>query len=295
MDTSRKTILFYDLSGFYTHLADAVVGEFANVLYFSQWEKAFSLSRDAMPGYGLEGVERVEDFFEAANRADLVVFPDVGMVGLQQQLRDQGMPVWGSGKGARLERDRWFLRTIVEQCGLDTSTAMLVRGLDKLREFLRDADECWVKMSNFRGDMETFHHESYFTTQTWLDELAAKLGGFQQICEFIIEQPIEDEDGNDVCEVGIDAMVIDGRLMTPALWGYELKAAAYVGWAGPVPTGSSTCTTRLSRCSRASTIAAPCPTRCASPVRTPISLTSRRGSRRRPPRSSLTLSRTSAR
>lgn len=234
LDTARKTVLFYDLSGFYTHLAEAVVGEFANVLYFSQWERAFSLSRDAMPGYGLEGIERVEDFFEATNRADLVVFPDVGMVGLQQQLRDQGMPVWGSGKGARLERDRWFLRTIVDQCGLDTSIAMVIKGLDQLRELLRESEECFIKMSNFRGDMETFHHETYFETQSWLDELASKLGGFQTICEFIVEQPIQDEDG-EACEVGIDAMVIDGKLMTPALWGYEVKDSAYLGMVGAVP------------------------------------------------------------
>jgi hypothetical protein len=235
VDTSHKTVLFYDLSGFYTHLADAVVGEFGKVLYFSQWERAFSLSRDAMPGYGIDGVERVEDFFEATHRADLVVFPDVGMVGLQEQLRQQGMPVWGSGKGARLERDRWFLRSIVNEVGLDTSVAMLIRGLDKLREFLRDADECYIKLSNFRGDMETFHHKNYFATQSWLDELAAKLGAFQDICEFIIEQPIEDEDGDQVCEVGIDAMVIDGKLMRPALWGYEIKDQAYVGMVGAVP------------------------------------------------------------
>jgi hypothetical protein len=111
---------------------------------------------------------------------------------------------------------------------------MLVKGLDKLREFLRDADECFIKLSNFRGDMETFHHESYFATQSWLDELAAKLGAFQDICEFIVEQPIQDEDG-EACEVGIDAMVVDGKLMTPSLWGYEVKDQAYVGLVGGVP------------------------------------------------------------
>src|SRR5215469_5777407 len=121
MDVSRKTVLIWDASASYTHVAESVVGEFANVLYFVPWEKGFSVARDYIPGMGLDGVERVADFFDSLDRADLVVFTDVGQPGLQEYLRGHGMPVFGSGRAAVLERDRWVLKGELRSAGIDYS------------------------------------------------------------------------------------------------------------------------------------------------------------------------------
>ena len=86
-DPSRQRILIHDLAGSYTHLAEALVGQFAAVDYFSLYQTAFKSAPATMPGVGIEGVTRVEDFFDALDRADLVMFPDVGMIGLQKWLR----------------------------------------------------------------------------------------------------------------------------------------------------------------------------------------------------------------
>ena len=110
IDVSRKTALFFDASAGYTHIAEAVVPEFARVLYFNNWETAFPQARDITPGIGLEGVERVSDFFDALEDADVAIFTDVGNGGLQEFLRARGMPVFGSGRSEALERDRWFLK-----------------------------------------------------------------------------------------------------------------------------------------------------------------------------------------
>ncbi len=57
-DLSRRTVLFWDASGGYTHMAEAVVGDFARVLYYVPWERGFPSTNDALPGEGLDGIER---------------------------------------------------------------------------------------------------------------------------------------------------------------------------------------------------------------------------------------------
>lgn len=241
MQTDKATVLFYDASGGYVHMAESIAPAVAKVLYHSHWANAFPKSRDALPGVGLDGVERVSDFFDALEHADVVVFPDVGNIGLQRWLVKQGYPVWGAGIGSLLEQDRWRLREVLKASGLPVTEAVLVHGLDNLREMLRETDDCYIKMSFWRGDCETFHHLSYFASQTWLDDMGVRLGPYQTEAEFIVEQPI---DGH-ACEVGIDGFLVDGQLLTPALWGYEVKDAAYLGTTAAVPPRLLDCYDKL--------------------------------------------------
>jgi hypothetical protein len=230
-DLSRKTVLFHDLSGSFTHIAEAVVSQFGRTLYYSFYESALPSVRDYLPGVGLEGIERVTDFDDALERADLVVFTDVGRAGLQKRLREQGVAVWGAGLGSRLEQDRVALKTVLKECGLPVANWTLVRGLDALRDVLAAKDDLYVKFSMFRSTLETYHHLSFFASQTWLDELGVKLGPWRDDAEFIVEEPIE---GHAV-EVGIDGFLVDGELLTPTLWGYEHKDLCYVGTTAEVP------------------------------------------------------------
>jgi len=227
MDVSRKTVLFWDASASYTHIAQSVVEEFANVLYFSPWERGFSISRDYIPGTGLDGVERVSDFFDSLDRADLVVFSDVGQSGLQEYLRGHGMPVFGSARAAVLERDRWTLKQSLKGAGIDVNDAFPVRGLDQLRALLQRTDDVWVKFSWFRGDVETFHHLTYAQSRAKLAKWELALGPYAEVTDFYVEPPIE----SDLCaEVGADpAWVCRGLFPARMLWGYEDKDAGYVG------------------------------------------------------------------
>lgn len=233
MDVSRKTVLFYDASAGYIHVAESVVNEFAAVKYFCPWERGFSVAKDFIPGLGLPGIERVADFFSALDRTDLVVFTDVGMPGLQMYLRQQGMPVFGSASAAELERDRWRLKGHLHKADIDTSDGYLIQGLDTLRKLLQAQEDLWIKFSYFRGDVETYHHRSYAQSRHKLADWELRLGPYGDIAQFIIEQPIR----SDVCvEVGMDPpWVCDGNFPQTFLWGYEQKDAAYCGTTHRLP------------------------------------------------------------
>lgn len=235
IDLSDKTVLFFDASGGFTHMAEAVAGDFGRVLYFSIWETAFPLSRNYLPGTGLDAIERVDDFFDALDQTDLVVFTDVGQGGLQEYLRRQGMPVFGSGAASLIERDRWFLKSVCKKYALNCADAIPVTGIENLRNVLGEMDEegVHVKLTRFRGDTETFKHEDRLDTERRLNELALKMEPYGDRAEFVVEQSIE---GSPCVEVGADLpVVVEGLYPQTTTWGYEIKGEAYAGRVGPLP------------------------------------------------------------
>lgn len=233
-DLSRKTVAICDLGGDYTHLAEAVVDDYAEVLYWTPSDASFRRARDLLPGIGLAGIERIDDLFDHLDRCDLLVFPDVGYAGLQGFMRKRGMPIFGSGDADRLERDRGFLREVCKQLDIQIAAGVDVRGMDTLRKVLRTASDLWVKLSWFRGDGETFQHQGPVLSQSILDELSLKLGPYGSLAEFVVETPIADDDGPCV-EIGFDTFCADGRFPTAGLFGYEVKDSAFVGSTAYLP------------------------------------------------------------
>ena len=243
-DLSRRSVLVFDSSASYTHIAQACVPDFANVYYYSIWEKAFPISNDLLPGIGVPGIERVSDFFEALDKTDLVIFTDVGNCGLQEYLRRQGMLVFGSGIGGRIEQDRWGLKETARGVGIDISDAVLIHGIDNLRKILATESDLYIKLSYFRGNMESYHHVSPTASKMWVEDVALRLGPYGPLAEFIVEQPI----AGDVCvEVGADpAFVCDGRFPSTMLWGFEEKDAAYIGTTHALPSRIESVISKLS-------------------------------------------------
>src|SRR5258708_35511643 len=147
-----------DLSASFTHIAEAVALDVKRCLYHSNWQTGFPYTRDFLPGIGLDYVERADNLFDYLSEVDWFVFCDVGLGDLQEYLRTQGYPVCGSGSGQLLEQDRWALRSIAQGAGLQVAEAELVHGIDELRAVLRQAEKCYVKVSLWRGLMETYCH-----------------------------------------------------------------------------------------------------------------------------------------
>ncbi len=246
VDLSNKVAVFYDASGSYVHVAEGVAGDFGRILYYSSGpESGFPIPKNFLPGYGVDGIERIgvgqelEDFWDAVEIADLVVFTDVGNYGLQAYLRGQNVPVFGSGRAGRLEQDRLYLKSVAIKLGLDVASHFSIRGIDQLRDFLmggpdnEPAGECYVKLSYWRGLAETFHHTEPFMSRSWLDELSLEAGPYAQLIEFLIESPIDDEP---CIEVGIDSYCVDGLYPETMMWGYEAdKDNCYVGTTGQLP------------------------------------------------------------
>lgn len=133
----NSTCLVFD-NGLFVPLAERLSRNgFGRVLYHSPFEEGFSTLNEAIIGYGLEGVERVNDIWAVKDEVDVWCFPDIEHAGLQLELESQGRYVWGSRKGDSLELFREKFHRVLEQVGLDVPKFRTIQGLTKLSEFLK--------------------------------------------------------------------------------------------------------------------------------------------------------------
>jgi hypothetical protein len=237
-----KTVLIVD-NGLFVSLAQTLARRFGKVLYYSPWEQSFPRSNDTLVGYGIPGVTRVDSIWPVIDDVDLFVFPDIFHGPLQVYLRKQGKRVWGSGIGENLEIIRGLFKRLIRSAGLEVGPFRQIRGLDRLRDFLKDNDDHYVKISRTRGDMETFHAPTYKLIEPRLDQLEHMLGAKKHIQEFIVEAPIAP-----AIEVGYDGYTIDGKYPQTALYGVEIKDTAYLGQVVPyrqLPAGVQEVNRRL--------------------------------------------------
>lgn len=219
-----KTALLYD-HGLSPFVATKLAEEF-RVLYYSPYEAdAFPVSRKKLWGT-LPGVERISDFFAAVAEADFVVFPDHGAGDLQVYLKKQGVPVWGSGIAESLELDRIRFRKLQQALGMPAPKSHVLYGLDELKDHLerKENEHQYIKLSEWRGDLETYHHQSWWLSETWLKDLDHRLGPMRDRLVFLAEEAVDD-----AVEVGFDGLFIVNGFASPCVYGYEIKDIAYVG------------------------------------------------------------------
>jgi len=224
MDLKDKTIYIYD-NGLFATWAEKLTESFGRVLYYCPFKNAFPRSQQYVIGTGLKGVERVTNFWDHIQDADIFFFPDVYDGDLQLHLReDLGYPVWGAAKGEELELMRWQTKMFLKKdLHLPVQPVERIIGIDELRAYLMDTEDKYVKISMLRGDFETFHHVNYQLSEPLLDDIEQKLGPYKESKEFIVEDAIEG------VEVGYDGFSIDGQFPDPSLFGYEIKDVAYIG------------------------------------------------------------------
>jgi hypothetical protein len=224
MSLKNKTALVWD-QGSFLPFAQALGGEggFGRVFYYSPRTSFMSKSQDALVGRDIEPLERVDSFWSYVNEADTIVFPDCGDGDLQHWLREKGYSVWGSARAEMLELDRWNFRKLLEELKQPVPDTVRVIGIKALREEIKNREDCYIKTSFFRGDLETRHFTSYDIDKPWIDELELHLGPHAVEIELIIEDPI--------CgiEPGYDGFCIDGKFPKTAMFGYEAKDSSYLG------------------------------------------------------------------
>lgn len=221
--------LVFDPVGRYVHIAQGIART-DDVVYYSPTRQGANDPFDYLPGLGLRHITRTNDPFEDINSIDCFVFPGVGDCYLQEYLRANGVAVFGAGKHSLTEQDRMEMRRQAHD--FELVPAMPIVGTDALRKYLKETDDCYIKISFLRGVMETFHHINYKVTEVWLDNLVQKLGPYASRAEFIVEDPIN----ADLCvEVGVDTFVCDGLSIEHPCWGYEVKDAFYAATTGAVP------------------------------------------------------------
>lgn len=188
------------------------------------YSQAFPKSFAAKIGFGLEGVERVDNFWQAADRADMVICPDTFSADLVYHLKKIEKPYFGAGEAESLEHDRAEMKQIQKAVGLPVGPYKSITGIEPLIEYLKTHDDKWIKINQFRGDIETFHHDTWSASQAqFLGRMLIDFGANAPFIEFLVEDPIEG------IEVGFDGFCIDGEYPMPCLVGYEAKDEGYVG------------------------------------------------------------------
>ena len=222
MNYKTKSICLID-NGIFCETAVKLSEFFGRVYYYSPWEETFVKSNNMLPGYGIPGVERINEPLKIIDDVDLWVFPDLYHAGLQFHLQELGKRVWGSRDGQELELLRDDSKKYLKKLGLPVGKYEVITGLDKLRAYLKEHDNKFVKVSVTRGDFETFNAKNYNFIEVKLDELEHNLGAKKHVAEFIVEDTIEG------IEIGYDGYSVDGQFPESSIVGLEVKDKGYVG------------------------------------------------------------------
>lgn len=212
--------------GSFISLADKLSETCPSVSYHAPIEREFRSIDEAVIGYGIPNVHRIESFMDpdVVKETDLYVFPDIGYTGEQRYLRSIGKPVWGSMGGDELERLRTKFVSTVKKLGLPMVHTEKIRGLDALCEYLKDKKNVWVKVNEFRDNMETWHHQDWLHSQPMLRRLYITFGVAPELVWFVVQDAL---DG--ATEIGYDGLSVDGWFPDSSYQGYEKKNELYLG------------------------------------------------------------------
>lgn len=198
------------------------------VLYWSPYEKGSSTIQEACLGDGFPDIERTMDFWPIKNDIDLFIFPDIERSGLQLELESQGKAVWGSRKADALELNREKFLNVIERIGLRLPEYEIVAGLTKLRAYLEDKEDQYIKVSRWRGDFETYHWRNWQMDRLIFDLWGTRFGPLQDRIRFLVFPAIKTD-----LEIGADTYTVDGQWPDVMLNGLECKNKSYFGVVTP--------------------------------------------------------------
>lgn len=223
-DTKQVVACVFDNpNGLFLPLAQKLSESMDRVYYTTPCEEGFSTINKSVVGKGFEGVIRVRDMWSVKKECDLFVFPDIEHSAKQLELEEQGKAVWGSRTGDIQELDRGlFLRTL-KKVGLDVPPYEIVVGITNLKNHLRTRKDKYVKISRYRGSMETWHWRDWTLDRSLLDFYAVKFGPPGEHLEFFVLDNIETP-----LEVGGDTYSVDGGWPSLMLHGDEHKDKGYI-------------------------------------------------------------------
>jgi len=209
--------------GMFLELALRLGRDLKKVYYATPWETAMSRYESRVIGDGYEEIERVEDIFDVIEKVDFAVFPDVHHGGMQLYFERQGIPIWGARRGDRLELNKLMFKRLQAELGMNHADYDVIEGVEKLREHFKKEKDRWIKITpQYRGNVESSHHEDYLSSRGFLADVSQQFGLFQDHIKFLSEKPIKAK-----LESGLDTYCVDGKHPKVAIQGYEAKDMAY--------------------------------------------------------------------
>lgn len=230
MEAKDATFLVWD-HGLFLPLALELAKTAKRVIYHNAAQiDAFPTLAKSIVGDGYDNIEVTDEPFAYRKEIDCAVFPDIYEADKQSVFEELGVQVWGSRDGDKLEIYRGrFLKALAE-VGLEVPKHHVVEGLSRLGATLQDMPEAYVKISRFRGTMETFHWRGMAEDEDWLHMMAVKLGPAKENMVFYVFEPIDTD-----IEIGYDSFSVDGEYPNTGLVGYECKDKSYFASVTSVP------------------------------------------------------------
>lgn len=213
-----------NVGGAYIAVAKRLSNFFDKTYYHSVNQNPFPrLSLDNV-GTGYDNLIKVDEFWSNIDQFDIIVFPDIYFNDWGAQLRKMGKQVWGGCESEILETNRKVFKDELENAGLEVVPTEYITGLSNLKRHLDGVRDKWIKISYYRGEMETFHHIDATHTKPWLDGLYFMMGPMGEKIEFQVEDPIKS-----IAEIGCDGWAINGNYPNELMWGVEIKDCGYIG------------------------------------------------------------------
>ena len=221
-DVKDITALVFD-HGLFLPIAVKLAETYKRVLYHTPWESSFPTVNQCVIGDGFEKVERCDDIWSVKNEVDLFIFPDIMDAGLQLELESQGFPVWGSRAACEVEMNREKFHRMLKEVGLEVPTFVRIVGVDALRKHLRDEQDKIIKISRFRGSIETCKWRDWEQDEVMLDAFAHRFGPVMNLIPFLVFDKIDTP-----IELGCDTFCIDGEFPDRMIQGYEAKDSGFI-------------------------------------------------------------------
>jgi len=197
-----------------------------DVYYYIPWQSPYPKFQRYIIGEGF--VDKVEDPFQVFEKVDFVVFTDSGFPDMADYMR-RYKPVFGGGSIEELENDRFLLKRFLGRIGLKTSNYKVIKGiqnlLDYTKKYFESSDRTlYIKISKFRGDLETFGADNYDYLESSLYYLGKVVGPFSDEIVFVVEEELDGE----FVEIGIDTFFDGNDFYRLKTFGLEVKTHTVV-------------------------------------------------------------------
>jgi hypothetical protein len=194
--------------------------------YYSNWQRSEPCFSDFQPAMGVNGLEKVKNFWDTVDWADCVVNFDCYDQDSISFIKSKypNKSVFGSGSGVWIENDRWKLKQLVQKLGLPLQKSWRIIGVNKLREFLKEHPNVYIKTNLWRSDCESFHAKTLDFVEMRLRGLDVKYGAMSDTVEFIAEEMLDSE-----VEIGVDCFFSKTDYVPQCFLAYEIKKEWYLG------------------------------------------------------------------
>ena len=174
-------------------------------------------------GNNVPNIVKVKEWAEVYDEADAVMFTDSMEPHLQNWMKNNGKPVFGSVFAEKLEHDRVYIKEVLKDLGLPVGPYTVSDGIDELEQSLMNANEGYVK-SSLRGNGETWKHKSWPLSKRQLMKLRHEMGLYENRERYVFERVLEV-----LIEFGYDGFIVGGQYVPISMCGIEKKDACYLG------------------------------------------------------------------